>query len=82
MLGLMDLEIDRVTNQVRISNVVFDRTGGIDLKGSLKRRVEEDNEVKQEQPKFRSVVSCSVVDVYSIMHNYFAPTFCLIFRKG
>ena len=40
MLGLMDLKIDRKSGQAEITDVFFDEPGGVDLKGSLRRRAE------------------------------------------
>ncbi len=55
MLGLMDLRIDSDSGgAAEIVKVVFDEPGGVDIDGSIKRRVEE--QAKQEQePPYRCV---------------------------
>lgn len=50
MLGMMDLKIDRDSGQTEITNVVFDEPGGVAVKGSITRRV---NDLKRRKDKVK-----------------------------
>jgi len=54
MLGMMDLKIDRDSGQTEITNVVFDEPGGVSVKGSITRRV---NDLKRRKDKVKVVDS-------------------------
>jgi hypothetical protein len=52
MQGLMDLQIDLISKRAKITEVIFDEVGGVDVQGSIKRRVEDDDNAS-EQSKFK-----------------------------